>query len=433
MVRGLAAGGVMLTALLCVEVSAFGQGFAAPPTARMLAPLGLERMWWAQATIDSTRDKVQHIVADEEIVVVQGTGGITTCFDAETGKKLWDTYLGRQDDPSFPAITNDDYVLCVVGMTLYGVNKRNGDIVWQVNLPTHPSTSPSADQERVYIGALDGSLYAFDLRKIKQLYNENLLPQWSHETQAWRYKTAKEVTAPAVSDGVRVTFASMDRSLYTVTANRRKLVFQFETDAPIATALTSMDNWVYLASQDQNFYCINSLNGQIRWHFISGSPIRTNPMLVNRRIYLMPERGGMFCINADNGREIWKRPKLTDFMATSKSFVFATDDAENLAVLDLATGIPRGYLSMRAFPRRIHNTRSDRVFMSTNSGLVIALRERGREFPDYFQFPEKRPIVPLVAPEEPVAKPQPEATEGATEAPPKDDAANGNANESSEQ
>lgn len=410
MVRGVAAVGCV-AALLCVGATAYGQGVAIPPGPRVLAPLGLERMWWNHATINSDRDKVRHIVADEEIVIVQGSAGLTTCFDAETGKKRWDTYLGRQDDPSFPAIMNDEYVLAVVGMTLYGIDKRNGDTVWQINLPNHPSTSPTADDRRVYVGALDGSMYAFDLQKIRQLYNENLLPQWSHETEVWRYKTAKEITSPAISDGVRVSFASMDKSLYTVTAERRKLVFQFETDAPIATALASMENWLFLASQDQNFYCVNALNGQVRWSFISGSPIRTNPMVVNRRVFVMPERGGMFCLNADNGRQIWWRPKLTDLMAVSRSFVFASDENDNMAVLDSKSGVPRGYVPLRQFPLRIHNTRSDRIFMASESGMVIAIRERGREFADYHTYPEKRPIVPIVAPEEVPEKPAAEPTE----------------------
>ena len=167
-------------------------------------------------------------------------------------------------------------------------------------------------------------MYCYDLRKIRKLYESNLLPQYSHETLIWRYKTSGEITSPAVTDGTRVSFASQNKSLYCVTAEQRDLVFQFETDAPIAAPLAHKDQWLFLASQDFNFYCINSLNGSVRWEFISGRPVRLAPRIVEDNVFLMPDHGGMFCLSLDSGAKKWWRPKLVDFLASSPSYHFVS-------------------------------------------------------------------------------------------------------------
>jgi hypothetical protein len=45
------------------------------------------------------------------------------------------------------------------------------------------------------------------------------------------------------------------------------------------------------------------------------------------------------------------------------------------------------------------NDRSDRIYLATESGLVICLREQGREFPRFHKYPEREPILPEFAPE----------------------------------
>ena len=184
------------------------------PTQQQLSPFGLERAWWGQATLNASRDKVRHVTIDEDIVYVQASSGIATAFNSETGERLWATLLGRFDQPSFPAVSNEDLALMVVGSTMYGIDKRTGKTVWTLVLPGQPSTGPSVDDNQVYIGTLDGSVYAFSLKKIRQLYREQRLPQWSQEALVWRYKAGKEVTSPPIVTGRVVNFASRDGSLY---------------------------------------------------------------------------------------------------------------------------------------------------------------------------------------------------------------------------
>lgn len=403
------------TLLFCIAASVstasaqYTSVAGALPSTRTLDRFGLERAWWNQATLNTARERIRHLVADEEVVIAQSTGGIATAFDAETGKRLWSVQIGRRDDPSYPAATNERLVLITASQFLYAFDKLTGNIEWRIEVPSQPSTSPSADDRRVYVGCLDGSVYAFNLRRIRELYAERLLPQWSYQTIDWKFQTAGAITTPPLPiEGDQVIcFASLDRSLYCVTRNEREIRFQFETDAPVSAPLAYHEGKLYLASQDFDLYCINILNGNPFWRFVSGTAITKKPYIVGDDLYLLPETGGMFCLSVDTGTQRWWRPKMTEFLGASMGRLYASDEQGNLVLLARADGALLGAIPLRPFPVRFYNDRTDRIFLASDSGLVIALRERGQQFPVYHRYPERRPILPEFAPEDAPSEEQP--------------------------
>ncbi|MBW3539842.1 MAG: PQQ-like beta-propeller repeat protein [Planctomycetes bacterium] len=394
--------------LLLLVTSGFGQSAVRTlPDDRLLDRYGLVRAWWNQATLNAQRDTVRHLTADEQMVYVQSTGGILTAFDADNGRRKWSIQLGFQDAPSFPAVSNDELVLVAASTRLYAIDKFNGGLVWNIILPGQPSTSPSMDAQHVYIGSLDGSVYALSLRKIRELYEAGLLPDWSAEVVVWRYATGEAISTPPVPMGPMVNFASLDRSLYSVTADERRLRFQLETDAAISAPLAHTDETVFLVSQDFKLYAINALTGRLRWEpYVSGLPIRKAPHVVGDEIYLLPQRGGIHAVNIADGKLHWWMQDVTGFVAASRRKVYASDARGNLLLISRANGALEGVLPLRQFSERFANSRTDRLYLSTSSGLVICLRERDLQFPIYHMFPKHRPILPDFAPEEaPAAAP----------------------------
>ena len=177
----------------------FAQGRATEnrlPSQQQLSRFGLERAWWGQAELNPSRDKVRHVSMDEDMVYVMSTSGIATAFDSETGQKRWAVLLGRFDQPSYHVVSNQSLALVVVGTTLYAIEKKSGHISWTLTLSGQPSTAPGVDEEQVYVGNLDGSVYAYSLRKVRQLYQEQRLPKWTSEALVWRATASKEITSP---------------------------------------------------------------------------------------------------------------------------------------------------------------------------------------------------------------------------------------------
>lgn len=373
------------------------------PGARVLSRYGLERAFWTHATIDVYRDHVRYMVIDDTNLYVQSSGGIVSAFDNETGKKRWSVQLGPQDAPSYPVTSNDEIVLVIAGITMYALDQLTGELVWELLLRNQPSTSPTIDAKYIYYGTLDGSVYAYDIKKIRELHEKGQLPQFTKSAEHWRYKSAKEITTPVVSDDFTVNFASRDKSLYALTSISRELQFQFETDEEVSAPLGVSGRMIFLASEDFSLFAIDRQSGTVRWRFVTGLPIRLQPRVVGDNVYVLPTRGGMYSLDRVSGRRQWWQPMVTEFVGATRSLVFGSDRLKNLVVMSRIDGAIIGALPLRDFTIRYGNELTDRLYLSTSRGLVICLRERGQEFPVFHRYPERQPILPEFSPEEAAA------------------------------
>ena len=372
---------------------------SALPSPRELERFGLERAWWSQATLNVETDLLLHLTADEELLYAQSRTGIVTAFDAETGERLWSRLLGTPEAPSFPVATNSDQLVLATGMNLFALDKFNGKLLWRLNLPTHPSTAPEINDLQVYVGALDGTAYAFDLATIRQLFEDQLLPDFSDLTTVWRFRAGGAITSPPVAAGARVIFASEDGSVYSVNLDDGNLRFQFQTNGPIQAPMGRSQDALFIASDDVRFFCINlsednQLDGRLRWTFVSGLPILKKPRIVGQQVFITPERSGMTALSVDRGKAMWRQTKATDFLAASDQSVYASDDTGNVLILSRFDGAITGALPLREMSVRVNNDRTDRIYLATQQGLIMCLREIGADFPRYHKFPERQPMLP---------------------------------------
>ncbi len=371
------------------------------PSVTELARHGLKMAWWGRATIDPGREKVDLVTNDEEMVFVRSTTGIITAFDAETGRKAWSSLVGRPDQQSFVQVTNSKLLLVAAGLNLYSIDKRNGDVLWELKLPKHPSAPPAVDDDQVYIGMVDGSVYAFDLRVTQRLHEQRMLPEFSHIAQIWRYQTPSEIVSPPIATARSVCFASSSGSFYSVATKGQKLIFQFETDSKIVTPLGRNENSILLASENSRMYCLNQDNGQYRWAFTSAHAIRQQPRFFGARVYVTPETVGTYALDADTGSQIWEKPQdqARQILMVGQSRVYAFNAQKEIVILDAAEGRVVGKLPYRQFIKTPTNDRTDRMFLVTQQGLVVCVKERDSGIPSYHLHPERRPILPELTPE----------------------------------
>ena len=389
---------LLLTAL-CIGLSPCSisaQTGSGLPLERELNQHGLTMAWWGRSVIDSKRDRVRFITADEQNVYVQSSSGIVTTFAGETGRRLWANLIGEPEQMSFAAATNDDQLLIAIGMNVYSLDKSNGELRWQLRVPKHPSASPEVDADQVYVGTADGSVFAFDIHRIRELHTKRMLPQWTHMARLWRFKTPNEVISPPVAAGATVSFASQVGIVYGVGNTDKGLKFQFESDGQIQTAIGRSTMHIFIADRRGRTYCINQNNGRLVWAFSSGAPVNQRPRAVGKHVYLIPQREGLKTLSVDSGITIWEQPRASEFVGASESRVYAFDGSGNLLILDRRDGEILGSLPLRNFTLRVNNDRTDRLVLGTENGLVVGLREIGSEYPLYHLYPERRPILPLL-------------------------------------
>ncbi|MFO1094490.1 MAG: PQQ-binding-like beta-propeller repeat protein [Planctomycetaceae bacterium] len=388
-----------LTAL-CVAQTASAQPRAVLPANRDLSRYGLELHWWGQAVIDPGQDQVSNVNVDEDIVYLQSDDGIVTAFQAESGKKLWAQLLGSPYKVLLPMSTNERDAFVCNGQQLFGLNKFTGEVAWELKLPHQPSTSPEADNDRVFLGMVDGSVYCYDLARIRKLAEQGRLPRWSANAYQWRHKAAQEITSPPISNGQTVVFGSLNGTIYSVKTLDHRLVFQFETDEPIPTPIGRGADSLFVVSEDTRMYCLNRESGLRRWTFTAGVPIRTEPRVIGGSVYVAPVREGLYCLSAAGGTINWHQSRAAAFLAATDNYVFAADSLNNVLLLSPQDGGVLGELPLRGYTQLLPNDRTNRLFMCSSDGLVICIREKGQEFPLYHKFPERRPILPELAADE---------------------------------
>src|SRR5262249_57303135 len=112
--------------------------------------------------------------------------------ERDSGHERWHTALGpMRFCASVPVADNG--LIYVSGASLVAVDAKTGDVRWKAPAPIGTGrvgrvSSPAVAEDRVFVGSVDGNLYALDAMT---------------GAVAWQYPTGSPVsTSPAVADGV---------------------------------------------------------------------------------------------------------------------------------------------------------------------------------------------------------------------------------------
>jgi len=384
---------------LCLSSQIQAQGLRLPQEAA-LNRLGLTMSWWAQAGVKPTRDRVEFFTVDEQNVFVQSTTGIVTSFHAELGKRLWSHLIGIPEQQSYPVTTSDQEVVVTIGLHLHSLRKDTGKKVWELVVKEYPSTSPEVTDENIFVGTIDGSVLAYDLSKVRSLYTRGMLPQWTERAFLWNFQTPELIISPPIPFDRDVVFASRRGIVYSLKDENKVLNYQLETGNSIRTPLGYSRDRVFVSDRYARMLCLNAKTGQVQWTFAGGSTMPQQPRVIGDSIYLAPRHEGLISLAVQGGIFQWRQPRASAFIAASETRVYARDESKNLLVLDRGTGQLIGTMDMRNFALHVENDRTDRIFLASTDGAVVALREMGSEYPVYHLHPERRPILPEFSPED---------------------------------
>jgi outer membrane protein assembly factor BamB len=387
--------------------TAFGQStFSELPSEAMLGRLGLQRAWWGFATVDSIRDRVKYLVGDEQVTLVESHTGMVTAFDNATGRRRWAVQVGATTDTRYAPSTTDQVVIVVSGRKVFGLDKQSGNVAWDVDVPSAPSTSAATDELHAYLGAIDGSVFALDLKYLSLLAKDVSQRRFLYHSIAWTYRTGGRVPYAPVSIGKILCVPSEDGSLYGLDTEHHRPKFQFETDQPLGAPIGQLGNQIVVATKDLKVYSLNAETGGLKWEVLLGLHVRQQPRIIDEHVFVCTEGGGMRCLLSKDGREVWSNRQATRFLAATPAIVYATGAVDDVVLLNRANGRAVGSFSLRGMPVRIANDRTDRLYFASEKGLVLCVRERERDYPLYHKQPEKRPVEPEIAPENGAAKPK---------------------------
>jgi outer membrane protein assembly factor BamB len=210
----------------------------------------------------------------------------------------------------------------------------------------------------------------------------------------WYFHAGDRIDVPAVPAMGRVAFASRNSRMYVTPSDQRRTLFEFITDEPVSTALSRSGPWLFLPSQDHNVYAVNIQNGQMRWRKPFGYPFNEAPTPAGEKLYVTLLRGGMYQVDIESGDDDWFNRTASNFLSASRERLYTTDKGGQLLILDRATGSTLGSFDVTDFRHRLKNERTDRIYLATDAGLVVCLRQRDLAYPLFLQPEDNELIMP---------------------------------------
>jgi outer membrane protein assembly factor BamB len=336
------------------------------PTDQSVERYGLVRRWFAYAPVDGLRESIKRVTVVGDQIHLQTNASRLHVLDSETGRLLWSAQMGIPTSGQFGSAINSDSVFVINGSRMYRLSRDDGSQLWSVRLPQAPNAAPNADEDRVIVSTLDGRLVVYN----------------SHTKEiVWFYQTNGPISTPAALLDDKIACASQDGKMYVFQPTSRNPTVRYQTEAPVSAPIATWGKTALLPSQDFNLYAVDVRNGDTQWRYSSGSEIRRPVSVIDNDVYLAPEDGGMHALNAETGSRLWRHPRAQEFVAASKTRVYAGDRFRQVLILDRATGRQLGAWNTNPFDFRASNESNDRIYLVTKTGLVVCLHEKENQDP----------------------------------------------------
>ncbi|MBC7226327.1 MAG: PQQ-binding-like beta-propeller repeat protein [Thermoflexales bacterium] len=171
---------------------------------------------------------------------------------------------------------------------------------WRWNeVPFASRTQPVVADNRLFIGSLNGTMYALDADQDAGGGTPTIL--WSRDVGAPIRDTA------AVYNG-RVYFGAYDGRVHALDAATGNPVWSFQTGGGVAAAPVVDNGVVYIGSTDGVFYALDAATGALRWTYNAGAPILTSAALSadGQTVYFGAEDIYAYALRTSDGQLRWR-------------------------------------------------------------------------------------------------------------------------------
>ena len=124
---------------------------------------------------------------------------------------------------------------------------------------------------------------------------------------AWIYDTGSIIySSPAVVDGI-LYVGAMDGSLYAVNINGGSLAWTYSAGAPIFSSPAVSDGNVYFLCTDGVFHAVDALSGSLNWSAIIGPGEWdwSSPAISEEYVFIASSNGSIYSLDASSGTINW--------------------------------------------------------------------------------------------------------------------------------
>ncbi len=385
---------------------------------------GLHRAFFAQVQVDTSRHRLQELLLDGDFLLAQTDGATIHAINSETGATYWSRRVGEPLHPTLRPAINKFWVAVVNGSRLYVLDRKTGKLLWETMCESAPGAGPALSEERVYVPMIDGRVFAYYLEDKKPASTESteedsdLIEQNRGDVlvcQSFGRAMVQPIVTREEAGEECVAWATDRGYLFFGRINRiRADRFTFDYLLEAAGGLVAQPTYlppdpdrkrpqgiIFGVSGGGFVYTLRERDGKALWRFSIGEPIVEPVVPVGDEVYVTTLLGGIYCIETNTAQLKWSAPGCSRFIAASNERVYAVDRWDRLWVLHRANGARLDQIDVAAYPIRLMNFQTDRIYLATARGLIQCLREQELTSPIQHQ--------PKPAPAKPAAKQPPQA------------------------
>lgn len=224
---------------------------------------------WQYYTADLVNSVESPTVANGKVYLSTATGNFTIgAVNAATGTLIWSYQggIGRSN----PAVVNGVVYAADEGNKLVALDAGTGAVKWQYFDRNFGSgTAPTVAAGKVFIGAYDGAIYAFDSAAGTFLWKFA-----SNGIQYMGYQSATGITVglwsgPVYANGI-VYGGNNDGENYAINATTGKSAWTWGnglSEHPAATQATVANGIVYFGTGSGQVLAMDGASGAVKWTF----------------------------------------------------------------------------------------------------------------------------------------------------------------------
>lgn len=244
-------------------------------------------------------------VVDGRVVFGSGDGRVHA-VRADDGGALWSTPVNGRVRSS-PAVRDGVVVVGSADGSVYVLSLDDGSVLERFDTEGRSlrsadfgfdrktvQSTPAVVDGRVFVGAKDGHLYAFDLGEGGPGDGE---PGEGGEGRwAWRsdHRVSWVLGGPAVADGVVWTGTSDGRFVQAVDAGSGRELWRVETPSSVWTSPAVAGGAVYVADNAGWVRALDRTSGEELWSYRTGARVQSSPVPDDGMLFVGSDDGGVY-------------------------------------------------------------------------------------------------------------------------------------------
>lgn len=313
---------------------------------------------------------------------VRSNAGMVTAINAETGQIKWSSRAGKEGYPSYSVAANDDHVVALSSTKLYLMDAATGQVLDTVSTLSIPSGTPTLDGKYIYVPTWRGLIEVYSTDRFGRV--------------EYTLGSTSPVVGSVTLSPEALGWACDKGDLYVGNRRQPGMRFRFQSTDSISSPPAYLDGYFFATSLGGFIYAIDETRGSVKWRHSAGGPIDESPLAVDGMVLATTRNGQLVCLDADTGETKWRASGIQTFVSASENRLYCATTDSQLAILDIATGIRVGTQRLGANNLPIANTATDRLYLTSHSGLIRCLREPSRRWPIIRQKDLAAPEKPAV-------------------------------------